>query len=1225
MGRREKPIDPGAGPVQRFAFELRKLRVEADSPTYREMARKAGYSTAALARAAAGETLPSLSLALAYVTACGGDPQEWERRWHAVRDEEAAQPRDPDEEPADPPYRGLARFEPGDHARFFGRTRLTDDLAGLTRDHRCVLVVGPSGSGKSSLLRAGLIPRLQHTDDPARRPAAIRILTPGPRPVREHRELFTPADGPGDTWLVVDQFEEVFTLCQDLAERREFIGLLLSSRDSGSRLRVVAGVRADFYAHCLQHEGLAAVVREASLPVGPMRPDELRAVIVKPAAAAGLIVERTLTDRLIEEAGQEPGGLPLLSHTLLETWRRRRGRTLTLDGYEASGGIHGAIAQTAEAVYAAEPPARQALMHAVFLRLTALGDGFEDTRRPVPRTELAGLSGSGGAGAPPAGADDDDAVDTLLHRLAAARLLVLTDGTVEVAHEAVIRAWPRLRHWLDDDRDALRTHHRLTAAARTWQELHRDRAALYRGSQLAAARTWAGEHGHTLNSVEREFLHQAALAGRRRARRARSVTTALAFLLVLTLVAAVTAYRQRDEAETARQQAQSRQLAIQSDTLLDSHPDLASLLAVQAYRTHPTAEATNSLYKAADLPLRHRLTATRGEPGDDDTGVAVAFRPDGRALATGSEDGTVRVWDPATGRPLGTLTGHRGKVASLAFRPDGHTLLIATDEGTVWLGDTRTGQVRATPVRHRDQGAPVLSPDGRTVASADAQDTVRLYDIATGRVRAALPGSHAAKAFSPDGRTLVTSALDTSVRLWDTTTADAGLTLAHHGEETASLAFSRDGRTLATGGADGGVRLWDRATGRLRATATGRFDTGAVLALAFSPDGGAVAAGGWGAVRVWDTATGGVRATLTGHEDSVGSVAFSPDGRTLVTGGDGTARLWDTGTGTTLTGHRDLVNAVVFSPDGRTLATGSADGTVRLWDVAARRLRTVLTGRTSQDLLVFSRDGRTLTTVDDGLTVRVRDTASGRVRSTRTAPEHAYSDALALSPDTHTLVALRGLSVRLWNHRTGHTRVTRTSLEDRVGSAVFGPDGRTLATAAGNSGSLRLWDTVTGRLRSVVLGENSSLLAFGPDGRTLVTSDESGTVRLRDPATGRARATLAGHKGQVYAAAFGPGGRTLATGSHDGTVRLWDIATGRTRAVLTGFEGMYGQSAALAFGPDGHTLAGVAGNAVRLWDVRLPGPAAALRRICEAVGPDLTAAERTAYLAGLETGPVCPS
>ncbi|WP_307805820.1 WD40 repeat domain-containing protein [Streptomyces chrestomyceticus] len=1224
MGRREKPIDPGAGPVQRFAFELRKLRVEADSPTYREMAGKAGYSTAALARAAAGETLPSLPLALAYVTACGGDPQEWERRWHAVRDEEAAQPRDPDEEPAEPPYRGLARFEPGDHARFFGRTRLTDDLAGLTRDHRCVLVVGPSGSGKSSLLRAGLIPHLQQTEAPARRPAAIRVLTPGPRPVREHRERFAPADGPGDTWLVVDQFEEVFTLCQDPAERREFIGLLLSARDPGSRLRVVAGVRADFYAHCLQHEGLAAVVREASLPVGPMRPEELRAVIVKPAAAAGLIVERTLTDRLIEEAGEEPGGLPLLSHTLLETWRRRRGRTLTLDGYEASGGIHGAIAQTAEAVYAAEPPARQALMHAIFLRLTALGDGFEDTRRPVPRTELVGLTGRGRGDAPPADTDDD-AVNTLLHRLAAARLLVLTDGTVEVAHEAVIRAWPRLRHWLDDDRDALRTHHRLTAAARTWQELHRDRAALYRGSQLDAARTWAEEHGHTLNSVEREFLHQADLAGRRRARRARSVTTALAFLLVLTLVAAVTAYRQRDEAETARQQAQSRQLAIQSDTLLDSHPDLASLLAVQAYRTHPTAEATNSLYKAADLPLRHRLTTTRGEPGDDDTGVAVALRPDGHALATGSEDGTVRVWDPATGHLLATLTGHRGKVASLAFRPDGRTLLIATDEGTVWLGDTRTGRVRATPVRHQDQGAPVLSPDGRTVASADAQDTVRLYDIATGRVRATLPGSHAAKAFSPDGKTLVTSALDNSVRLWDTATARAGTTLANHGEEMASLAFSRDGRALATGGADGGVRLWDRATGRLRGTATGRFDTGAVLALAFSPDGRAVAAGGWGAVRVWDTATGGVRATLTGHEGSVGSVAFSPDGRTLVTGGDGTARLWDTGTGATLTGHRDLVNAVVFSPDGRTLATGSADGTVRLWDVPARRLRTVLTGRTSQDLLVFGRDGRTLTTVDDDLTVRVWDTGSGHVRSTRTAPEHASSDALALSPDTHTLVARRGLSVRLWNHRTGHTRVTRTSLEDRVGSAVFGPDGRTLATTAGNSGSLRLWDTVTGRLRALVLGEHSSLLAFGPDGRTLVTSDESGTVRLRDPATGRARATLAGHKGQVYAAAFGPGGRTLATGSHDGTVRLWDIATGRTRAVLTGFEGMYGQSAALAFGPDGHTLAGVAGNAVRLWDVHLPGPAAALRKICAAVGPDLTAEERTAYLAGLKTGPVCPS
>nr|WP_055568017.1 hypothetical protein [Streptomyces atriruber] len=326
------------------------------------------------------------------------------------------------------------------------------------------MVLGPSGSGKSFLLRAGLVPWLRNTEDPGLRPATIRILTPGPRPVRDHRKLFTPAEGPGDTWLVVDQFEEVFTLCHDAEQQREFVGLVLSAQEPRSRLRVVVGMRADFYARCLEHEGLARVLGEASLPVGPMTPDELREVIVKPAAAAGLIVERALTARLVVEVHGAPGALPLLSHTLLETWLRRRGRTLTVQGYEAAGGVHGAIAQTAEDFYTRLAPDRAETARHILLRLITPGDGAPDTRRPIGRGELATTRC----------AVRDAGPETVLHELARARLVTLDDDTVDLAHEALITSWPRLRRWLEDDRERLRRHRRLTSASHNWHERNRD-------------------------------------------------------------------------------------------------------------------------------------------------------------------------------------------------------------------------------------------------------------------------------------------------------------------------------------------------------------------------------------------------------------------------------------------------------------------------------------------------------------------------------------------------------------------------------------------------------------------------------------------------------------------------------------------------------------------------------------------------------------------------------
>ncbi|MCX4409962.1 hypothetical protein OG840_52560 [Streptomyces sp. NBC_01764] len=310
-GRPESPLDPSAGPVARLAAELRKLRAEAGSPTYRVMAQRSGQGASTLSQAAAGERLATLPVVLAYVRACGGDEAEWEGRWREAAAEVAAEPRTEDQD-AVRPYRGLARFEPGDAGLFFGRGQLTDRLLELASSRRFTAVFGPSGSGKSSLRRAGLIPRLRTPEATGPQPAALRVLTPGEHPLRAHEQRLIPKDAGGDTWLIVDQFEELYTVCHDLAERDQFIDRLLAATDPGSRLRVVIAVRADFLGRCAEHAALTAALQDGTVLAGPMSRDELREAVVRPAQAGGLVVERSLTARILDEVEGEPGALPLM-------------------------------------------------------------------------------------------------------------------------------------------------------------------------------------------------------------------------------------------------------------------------------------------------------------------------------------------------------------------------------------------------------------------------------------------------------------------------------------------------------------------------------------------------------------------------------------------------------------------------------------------------------------------------------------------------------------------------------------------------------------------------------------------------------------------------------------------------------------------------------------------------------------------------------------------------
>ncbi|SDD10840.1 WD domain-containing protein, G-beta repeat-containing protein [Actinokineospora iranica] len=923
MARGERPLEGEDGPVLRFAADLRALREKAGRPAYRELSKRAHYSTGALSDAAGGRRLPSLAVTLAYVGACGGDTEAWERRWREVAAELDAESADPVGDDGEAPYVGLAPFGVEDADRFFGRERLVTELAARVADQRFVVVFGPSGSGKSSLLRAGLVSGAA---------GPVLLMTPGQRPLQECAarlaclvggsaialraamgadddslhltalQALVSGQASSDLLVVVDQFEEVFTLCRDADERARFLAVLRAAAHApNSRTRVVLGVRADFYAHCAHHPELVEAIRDGQFLVGPMTTDELRTAITRPAVEAGCRLETALVSRVIADATGRPGVLPLVSHALLETWKRRRGTTLTSTGYDAAGGITEAVARTAAAVHASLSPRQRQWSRQLFLRLVALGEGTEDTKRRVDRAELD--------------LDADGAL--VLERLVRARLVTRDRDSVQITHEALIRCWPQLRHWLTEDRETLRVHRQLVEATATWESLDRDPGALYRGARLALARELA-DSAVTLTARERAFLDASLAAeaaeraaARRRTRRLRQLVAVLAVLLVLSTASTVYAIRADIAVSRQRNALLAQEVTKEAVALRATNPALAAQLGLAAYRLVPSRQARDGLISTLAVPLA----------GHTQVVSSVAFAPDRRHLATAGFEGSVWLWDigePVLATPVSSFAGNCDSIATVAFSPDGALLALGCRDHTVRLwnvADPQRPAEVATLVGHTDVVfSVVFAPDGRTLASGSYDRSVRLWDVADSARPAPLSAliGHTLNvkpvAFSPDGKTLASGGDDRTVRLWDTGDPARPVELAvltGHDDFVSAVAFSPDGRTLASGSDDHTVRLWDVGDRRRPTSLT----------------------------------------TLAAHSDIVGSVAFSPDGTTLATGGyDQTVRLWDLaerGRPTeraTLTGHAGAINSTAFSPDGRTLATGSDDHIALLWETDGDRV-----------------------------------------------------------------------------------------------------------------------------------------------------------------------------------------------------------------------------------------------------------------------------------------------
>ncbi|TDB83607.1 hypothetical protein E1264_27760 [Actinomadura sp. KC216] len=1168
MPRPERELDPQADPLHGFAHELRELRREAGEPGYRELADRTRFSASALAAAARGERLPSLQVTLAYVDACGGDRDAWKRRWEDLRrllTEETSDAPD-----AEPPYLGLSRYEAGDAGRFFGRDALVDEIVARTRRDRFVAVFGPSGSGKSSLLRAGVVPRLG---------LDATVVTPG-----EHG---TPP--PDAELLVVDQFEEVFTLRPDAADRHAFIDAVLARRG-----RTVIAVRADFYGRCAEHPELVAALRDAGVLVGSMRGEELREAIVKPAAAEGLVLEPALMARVIQDAGTEPGALPLVSHAMLETWRRRRGKTLTLAGYEAAGGVHGAIADTAEDIYQRlSGPDRRAVRR-LMTRLVTVGDTAPElsARRPVGRAELDGALRCG----------------ALVERLARARLVTLHGDEVEIAHEALIRTWPRLREWLARDREGLRLHARLAAAAAEWDAIGRDEGSLYQGPRLTMAAEWAETHGEDLGPLERDFLDASSAAHRRRTaaaeRRTRvlqGLVSALSVLLLVAVASGGLALSERAEADEQRRLARSRQLAAEAVARLPTDVSGAARSAAEAYRTAPTLDARSAVLSiAARRPYQARLTGHAGMV------KAVAIRPDGAELATGGQDGTVILWDGRARTETGRLRPDGGAVRALEYSPDGALLAAADLAGgvTLWRASDKARVARLQTKGVLDGLA--FSPDGRLVAASGAAKKTVVWETSTGRKVDEL-GGYGGKmtevAFAPDGRRLAIADKSGRVALWTPRTGDGEPEPAEAEMLNVSdaplyaVAFSPDGRRLAAAGEDSEVHLWDLPGRRPLKPKRRLAHAAPVRALAFTDGGRTLISAGYDRVaKLWDTGSQTAVTELTGHTSGLYDVAAAPDGGLIATAAaDQSALIRDRRT-MPYTGHTGWVNAVSLVEGGRAAVSADQDGAVRWWDTRDHRPADAPAtgGKGGLGAMDTAASGRTVATGGDDGTIRIWQdrrlaaTLEGHTQGVR---------SIAFAPDGRTLAAADHSGAVIWWDLAARRPVaTLKRGRPLVGDVAFSPDGRTLVTG-GDDRALTFWDLGARRPVARVTGHAGDVeeIDFSPDGRLLASGGGDGRVLLWDARSRRRTGVLAGHTAEIRAIEFGASGDRLASASLDRSVVVWDVP-GRTRwATLTGHTDLV---LGLSFGRDGRTLLSSSGDqTITAWDLAPDRAAASLRTL----------------------------
>jgi WD40 repeat protein/ABC-type oligopeptide transport system ATPase subunit len=1138
------------------------------------------------------------------------------------------------------PFVGLRPFNSDESLLFFGRREQTVELLEKLHAGRLLAVVGSSGCGKSSLVRAGLIPKLKGgflvagcdqwriaTLKPGDAPlshlatallemsgAAATdaatfvedIRTNGIRAIHERlAPVFDQAEA--NLLLLVDQFEEIFRfgLESKRPEQREeaadFVALLLQLAEQRQLpIYIVLTMRSDFLGDCDHFHGLPEALNRSQYLVPRLTREQRRQAIEGPVRLFGSEIAPRLLDRLLNDVGDQTDQLPVLQHALMRTWERwefdeaDRKRywldvgkaeheivALPLDVplYEAVGKIQRALTWDAEA---ALKGIDVALTERIFRALTATDANNRKIRRPAHVSELCAITGA-----------KEEEVRKIIERFSADHRSFLlmsneADPLVDISHESLIRQWPRMDEWMRAESDSAELFKRLLVAARRQREF-------WRGKDLAEAREWRTKQQPNPAWAKRYDEAPDAL------------DTALGFLeqSEKSEDQILADEKARKDAEAARQKRELRRAktfaAVISVALL-----LALGLAWYAYRQQRHAQAQTQLAKEQEHRSRVLLYGTNmyfaAKAFDEKNDVRGnellnAFLPAlNQPAPSAAED--VRGFDWyylwLRSHPLLlTLKGLGGRINSVAYAPDGQTLASAGADGTVKVWSAQSRQELATLKGHAfTVRSLAYAPDGKTLASASDDGTVKVWDARSGQELVTLKDYEArllSVVYAPDGKTLASGGADGRVKVWSAQSGQELMTLKGDTSNVNAVAYTLDGKMLASAGADGIVKIWSAQSGHELMTLKGHADN--VMSVAYAPDGQTLAsADAYGTVKVWNVRNRRELMTLKGHTDSVWSVAYAPDGKTLASGSDdGTVKVWDIRSGqelATLKGHIGSVNALAYAPDGQTLASAGTDGTVKLWNARSGQEVIPLRGHVeSVNAVMYAPDGQALASASDDGTVKVWDAQIGQELVTLKGHTSKVL-SVAYAPDGQTLASAGADgTVKVWDIRSGQELATLKGHIGSVNALAYAPDGQTLASAGADT-KVKVWSARNGQELITLKGHMAWVMsvAYAPDGRRLASVDFDGKVKVWDARSGQESVTLKGHADRVLSVAYAPDGQTLVSAGADGTVKVWSARSGQELMTLKGHVASVGS---VTYAPDGKTLASASDDGtVKVWDAR---------------------------------------